>query len=406
MKVQRCERIVIKKDHPKYKIIDEMCFKSKELYNYANYIIRQEFINNNKYISYYDMNKELKTHQQYKDCGSQPANCTLRLLDKNWKSFFKAIKDWKKNSNKYLGRPKLPNYLPKNGRFNWMIPNNQVYYKPEDDEIYFQIRKLQGYKWFSRCLGRLIQVRFVPKNGNFIMEIIYEIEVDNVEEKVTYDRCIAIDLGVDNLMTVTNNIGLSPYIINGRPIKSINQYYNKKLADLKSELKKRNGVDWSKKCDQLTFKRSNRIADYLHKATSYIINWCIENNIKIIIVGLNKEWKQKANMGKKNNQNFVSIPYNDLLIKLKYKCENNGFQFIQVEESYTSGTSYLDDELPNKKNYNKERRIQRGLFQASNMLINADVNGSLQIMKKVFPDSYTGYGIEVDLTPCIVNLSA
>ena len=131
MKVQRCEQIIIKKDHPKFKIIDEMCFNSKNLYNEANYIIRQEFIENGNYISYYDMNKEFKTHENYKLTFSQPANCTLRLLDKNWKSYFASIKDWKEHPNKYLGKPKLPKYLDKNGRFTFYLKNIQimVYYK-------------------------------------------------------------------------------------------------------------------------------------------------------------------------------------------------------------------------------------------------------------------------------------
>ena len=136
------EQIIIKKDHPKFKVIDEMCFHSKNLYNEANYTIRQEFIETGEYIPYKKMNFDFKTHENYKLCMSQPANCVLRVLDKNWKSYFVAIKDWKQHPEKYLGMPKLPKYLPKDGRFNWMIPNNTCYYEQEKGEIYFQIRKL------------------------------------------------------------------------------------------------------------------------------------------------------------------------------------------------------------------------------------------------------------------------
>lgn len=401
MIAQRVERQVIRPSHPKYKIIDEMCLKSKDLYNYANYIIRQEFINNNRYIPYRELNKELKTHQPYKECMSQPANCVLRVLDKNWKSYFAAIKDWKKNPDKYLGMPKLPGYLPKDGRFNWIIPNNTVFYK--DGEIYFRIKKLQGFSWKSRCLGRLIQIRFVPKNNNYIMEVVYEIEVKNTPDRSS--RIIAIDLGVDNLATVTNNIGERPFIINGRPIKSVNQYYNKYLAEEKSKLKKINGKDWSKKLDAISFKRNNRITDYLHKATTYIIKWCLIHEVDTIVIGLNKKWKQEANIGRINNQKFIMIPYEKFIQQLEYKCQTNGIIFKTTDEGYTSGTSNLDDEEPIKENYNNKRRIERGLFQANNTLINADVNGSLQIMRKVFPNFYTGYGIEVDLTPYVVDLS-
>lgn len=399
MKVQRCEQIIIKKNHPKFKIIDEMCFNSKNLYNEANYVIRQKFIESGEYISYYDMNKEFKTHENYKMCMSQPANCTLRLLDKNWKSYFEAIKDWKAHPEKYLGMPKLPKYLKKDGRFPWMIPNNSCLYDYENGEVYFRLRKLQGYHWKSRCLGRLIQVRFVPHDNYYAMEICYEIEVEDIGKDRVGKRIAAIDIGVDNLVTMTNNIMESPIIINGKPLKSINQQYNKQKAKIQSDLMKRNGQHWSNKLETLSYKRNQRIKNYMHNASALIIKWCIEHNIDTLVVGKNDTWKQE----KKHMQNFTSIPYEMLLGQLRYKCENAGIKYIEVNEAYTSGTSYLDNEAPIKENYNKVRRVQRGLFQAKDMLINADVNGSLQIMRKVFPDSYTGYGIEVDLTPIIIN---
>ena len=399
MKVQRCEQIIIKKNHPKFKIIDEMCFNSKNLYNEANYAIRQKFIESGEYINYYDMNKEFKTHENYKMCMSQPANCTLRLLDKNWKSYFEAIKDWKVHPEKYLGMPKLPKYLPKDGRFNWMIPNNSCLYDYENGEVYFRLRKLQGYHWKSRCLGRLIQVRFVPHDNYYAMEICYEIEVEDIGKDRVSKRIAAIDIGVDNLVTMTNNIMESPIIINGKPLKSINQQYNRQKAKIQSDLMKRNGQHWSNKLETLSYKRNQRIKNYMHNTSALIIKWCVEHDIDTLVVGKNDTWKQE----KKHMQNFTSIPYEMLLAQLQYKCENAGIKYIEVNEAYTSGTSYLDNEAPIKENYNKERRVQRGLFQAKNMLINADVNGSLQIMRKVFPDSYTGYGIEVDLTPIIIN---
>ena len=399
MKVQRCEQIIIKKDHPKFKIIDEMCFNSKNLYNEANYVIRQKFIESGEYIPYKDMNFEFKTHENYKLCFSQPANCTLRLLDKNWKSYFKAIKDWKEHPNKYLGMPKLPKYLPKDGRFPWMIPNNQLVYDYEKSTIYIRNRHMNDYDWHCRCLGRPIQVRFIPHGNHYTMEIIYEIEIEDIDKDMVSERIAAIDIGVDNLVTMTNNIMESPIIINGKPLKSINQQYNKQKAKMQSDLMKRNGQHWSNKLETLSYKRNQRIKNYMHNASALIIKWCVEHNIDTLVVGKNDTWKQE----KKHMQNFTSIPYEMLLGQLQYKCENAGIKYIEVNEAYTSGTSYLDNEAPIKENYNKERRVQRGLFQAKNMLINADVNGSLQIMRKVFPDSYTGYGIEVDLTPIIIN---
>ena len=231
------------------------------------------------------------------------------------------------------------------------------------------------------------------------MEIVYEIEVPDQPSESNY--IAAIDIGVDNLITMSNNIGKRPIIVNGKILKSINQQYNKQRAKLQSEVKKRNNKNWSKRLESLTFKRFCRVKNYMHNTSAFVVRWCKENNIDTLVVGKNDTWKQK----KKCMQNFIFIPYELLLGQLKYKCENAVIKYIETNEAYTSGTSYLDDELPTKENYNKDRRIQRGLFQTKSMLINADVNGSIQIMRKVFPDSYTGYGIEVDLTPTIINVA-
>lgn len=378
-----------------------MCFNSKNLYNYANYIIRQEYIENKRYISYKEMNKNLKTHQQYKDCMSQPANCTLKLLDKTWKSFFVGLKEYEQNPNKFLGRPQIPKYLKKDGRFVWMIPNNSCYYDEENGELHFRIKKLHSYKWKCRCLGRLIQVRFVPRGCIYVMEIVYEIEApDGI---INNNRVIGIDLGVNNLITASNNIGKKPFIINGKILKSINQFYNKRKSIVQSELKNRHGTNWSCSLDVITQKRFNRIKNHMHNASSYIVKWCLKNQIDTVIIGHNVEWKQDMNMNKVNNQKFMYIPYDMLIQQIKYKCENNGINFIETEESYTSGTSFLDGEYPCKENYDKKRRFKRGLFQSSKGLINSDVNGSLQIIRKVIPDAFS-YGIEVCLTPTIINV--
>ena len=399
MKVQRTEQIVIRKNHPKFKIIDQQCFYSKQLYNEANYIIRQKFIETGEYISYYKMNFELKTHKNYKSCFSQPANCTLRLLDKNWKSFFASIQDWKKTPDKYLGMPKLPKYLKPDGRYIWMIPNNTCVYNHEKGTVYFKNRLLNDYEWKCRCLGRLIQVRFVPKGSCYIMEIVYEIELpDNKKEN---KRIASIDLGVNNLVTMTNNIGLNPIIINGKGIKSINQFYNKRVAKEKTQLSIRHSHYWSKKLEKIALKRYNRIKNYMHHISAYIINWCIENNIDTLVIGKNNTWKQEN----KYKQSFIYIPYEMLLRQFQYKCENNNINYIETNESYTSGTSFLDNEEPIKENYNKNRRLKRGLFQSNKgTLINADVNGAYQIMAKVFPNAIEDrYGIEGFLTPIVIN---
>lgn len=373
------------------------------MYNEANYVIRQKFIEEGKYVSYKEMNVKFKTRDNYKLTFSQPANCTLRLLDKNWKSYFRSIRDWKEHPEKYLGMPKLPKYLKKDGRFPWMIPNNQLVYDYEKGTVYIRNRLLNDYKWKCRCLGRIIQVRFIPRGSCYVMEIVYEVEIPNA--KIETNRIASVDLGVDNLVTMTNNIGLNPIIINGKGVKSTNQYYNKRLAKEKSLLKIRHNKDWSNKLDTITFKRHRRIKNYMHNTSSYIVKWCVENEIDTLVVGKNKEWKQNVFMGKENNQKFMAIPYQMLLQQLKYKCENVGIKYIETEESYSSGTSFLDGENPIKQNYDKSRRIERGLFKSNTgLLINSDVNGSLQIMMKVFPNAFKErYGIEAVLTPIVIN---
>ena len=388
----RAERQVIKRSHPLWSVIDEMCFKAKNLYNHANYILRQEYIENNRYIPYRQMNKELKTHIEYKECMSQPANCILRLLDKNWKSYFRSVEEYEKYPNKFLGRPNIPDYKKKNGRCNWIIPNNSCYY--ENGELKFRIRKLQSIKWKCNCKGRLIQVRFVPNGATYVMEIIYQIENEPCPCDEAH-RIMGIDLGVNNLITASNNIGEQPFIINGRGLKSINQFYNGCRAKLQSQLQKEQY--WSKQLDTLTFKRYCRIKNYMHHASRYVVNWCLKYGIDTVIIGHSKKWKQKCYL-----KNFIQIPYNILIDQITYKCEENGIKCITTNESYTSGTSFVDGELPCKENYDKKRRIKRGLFQASDVLINSDVNGSLQIIRKVFPDVFD-YGVEANLTPTIIN---
>lgn len=403
MKVNRVEQHIIKKNDLSWKLIDDLCFKSKNLYNYANYIIRQEFINNNRWIHYNELFQLCKDSEPYKDMGSNVGQQTLRMLDKNWESFFKSIKDWKRNPNKYLGRPKLPKYKDKNGRNILGIDN--IKFSIVNEYLRFSWKPLKSLNniFKTKAYGKLMQVRFVPKKSYYVMEIVYEIDVLNTNSD--FNRIIGIDLGVDNFATISNNTGLQPFVINGRTIKSMNQYYNKKKAEIQSDLKLKHNKDWSNRLQQLTNKRNNKINDYLHKTSKYIVDWCVENQIDTVVIGKNKNWKQESKLSKKVNQNFVGIPYDLFIQKLQYKCENVGIKFIETEESYTSGTSFLDSELPIKDNYNKKRRFYRGLFRSNNsILINADLNGSYQIIRKVIPNAFAE-GIEgVGLHPVRVSL--
>lgn len=401
-KVNRVEQQIIKRNNPIYKIVDQYCFYSKNVYNQANYIMRQEFINNGNKIGAYEAQKLMQNMDCYKECGSQAAQKTIQLVDKMWKSYFKAIKDWKKNPSKYLGMPKLPKYLPKDGRQVFMLKNIQC--SLNDRQFRIAFKPFDGYTVNTHAEGKLMQCRFVPKADYYVMEIVYKIEVPETENIVS-ERIAAIDLGVDNLMTITTNCDVSPIIINGKPLKSINQYYNKKISEMRSALKLRNDSDWSNEMQRFTTKRNNQVNDYIQKSTKMVVDFCKNNDIDTLVCGYNSGWKQDTNMGKRVNQKFVSIPYLSIVQRLEYKCENEGIKFIKTNESYTSGTSFLDGEEPIEKNYNKDRRIYRGLFQSEKgVYINADVNGSYQIMKKVFPKAFANGIADAGSHPVVVNI--
>ncbi|ABY93551.1 RNA-guided endonuclease TnpB family protein [Thermoanaerobacter brockii subsp. lactiethylicus] len=395
--VKRAEQIQINRNHEMWKYFDKICFATKNLYNYANYIIRQEFINNNKWIRYRQLNRELKNHETYKNLPAQTAQHTLKLLDRNWKSFFKAIKEWEKDKSKFSGRPRLPKYKKKNGRAIAIFTNQQC--KIKSGYLTFPKTNL---RLKTMVEGNLKEVRVIPKGNIYIVEIVYERVLINKTFKKP-QRIAGIDLGLDNFVTLTNNIGIKPIVINGKVIKSINQYYNKKKAELMSYV---GSKGTSRRIEKLTLKRNNKIKDFMHKASKFIVNWCKEHDIDTIVIGYNKGWKQEIELGKVNNQNFVGIPYYQFINMLQYKCEEEGINLILVEEGYTSGCSFLDSEEVCKENYNPKRRITRGLFKSNKgILINADVNAAYNIMVKVFPNAFAE-GIEgVGLHPVRQNVA-
>lgn len=216
---------------------------------------------------------------------------------------------------------------------------------------------------------------------------------------------MSIDLGLDNLATVVTNIGLRPILVNGKGLKSINQYYNKRKAHYQSIAKQMNGKHYTNRLHQLTRKRNFKITDALHKISKLIVYVALENNIATIVIGNNKNWKQSISLGKQTNQSFVTIPHQKLIEQIVYKAQLQGIRVICTEESYTSGTSFLDGELPVKEFYDKKRRIHRGLFRSNQgVFINADVNAGYQIMKKVFPNEFSDRIEGVVLHPVRVTI--
>ena len=410
MIVQQVEKHMIKKNHSYYDMFCEFTHQAKNLYNHANYLVRKEFLETGKWLRYQQLDKLLKQDIDYPDYrnmpGAKSAQETLRLLDANWKSFFKSIKDWSKNKDKYLGKPKLPKYKPKDGQMVLILTNQQV--KQKGNRLRFP-KSFDGFTVTPRCVTlhnfeKVNQVYIVPRNQVFCVEIVYSIFV---EDTVLQDngRIMSIDLGLDNLVTVVTNTGLQPMLVNGKGLKSVNQYYNKRKAYYQRIAKQMNGKNYTNRLHQLTRKRNFKIEDMLHKVSRFIVNIALENEITTIVIGNNKNWKQSVSLGKQTNQSFVTIPHQKLIDQIVYKAQLQGIRVICTEESYTSGTSFLDGEAPVKEFYDKKRRVHRGLFRSNQgVFINADVNAGYQIMKKVFPNEFSD-GIEgVVLHPVRVTI--
>lgn len=384
--MMRTEKHIIKKNNKNYKQIDNLCFLSKNLYNYANFMIRQEFIFNQMWLRYNLLEDSLRKNRQddYFALSPNSSQQILMILDKNWKSFFKAIKDWKSNSNKYLGRPKMPKYKKKTkGRNLVVFTINQV--KLKKGYIHFpQKSELKPIK--TKICGKLKQVRLIPQSTCFKIEVVYE---EEEKQHIELDKSLYlfIDLGLNNLATLTSNKkDFNPILINGKIIKSINVYFNKLKAKAMKYVGDR-GI--SNRISRLTFKRNCKVDNYIHHVSKSIVNICIEYKIGNIIIGYNPGWKQKVNIGKRNNQNFVNIPMLKLLNQIEYKSQDYGINVIRNEESYTSKTSALDLEKICKHQKYLGRRKKRGLFETSEKIqINADVNGSLNIGRKVIGNAF------------------
>ena len=407
------ERHIIKRNSFEYNELDNLCFLSKNLYNTALYRIRQHYINTGKYLNKFQLINELtKEHQvDYIALPRKVSQQVIYQVDQNMTSFFKLLK--LKNSGKYEKKISLPYYKEKTGR-NLLIFTNQAIYKKqlETNKIIKFGKNIQTTIHTKQELVQ--QVRVVPHGHDYI---IVEVLYNKAEPLLKPDnkRYMSIDLGINNLCTigtsckdVNENI-----IINGKPVKSINQYYNKHVAKYKSIQDTKGKNAYTKKVRILRIKRENKLNDYLHKTSRYIVNHLVSNNINTLIIGYNKEWKQETNIGKVNNQKFIQIPYLKLVNQLQYKCRLEGINVIIQEESYTSKSSFLDNDfIPTFKsttelNYKfSGQRVARGLYKSSSgRIINADLNGSLNIIKKAVPNAFDKcYGIEVCSTPKVITL--
>jgi len=380
--------------------LSNLCHKAKNLYNLANWYFRQDFFHLSNILSYYDLDFILKRKEAYRTLPSQTSQQILKYVSRNWKSYFKANKDYKVNPRKYKRKPRIPKYKQKNGESIVIFTNQQCRIK--NGYLRFPKRvKLELIK--TRIREKLKEVRIVPLGINYKIEIVYEIEGQNLG--LNQDNILAIDLGLNNLITAVNNIGKKPIIVKGKVLKSINQFYNKQLAYYRSVENKKGNFQDTKRILRLHLKRNHKITMLFHRISRFVVEYCVQRDIGTIVIGHNRGWKQKINIGKRNNQNFVQIPFYKLLQQIKYKSELVGIQFETDDEFYTSKCSFLDNEEIKKHDIYLGKRILRGLFRASNgTIINADVNAGYNIMKKAFPNSVSVDGIEAfGLMPQIIQ---
>lgn len=390
------ERHIIKKSNPLYKELDKMCFLSKNLYNQALYRIRQHYFNTKEYLNYYSNVKQLAKESQadYTALPAKVAQWVVKQADQNFRSFFSSLK-----SKKINHKVSIPKYLEKNSRYMLTFTNQAISGK----ELRSCYLKLSGCNSRIKLTHTDIrQVRVIPRNKLFVVEIIYHIDEKRC---CNNDNYVGIDIGLNNLATVGGN-KINPIIVNGRPLKSINQFYNKVLAKLKSRQGtcKNKSVN-SNKIAKLTNKRNNKVKDYIHKASRKLVNHLVSNSVSKIVIGHNKNWKQDINLGKSNNQKFTQIPFNMFIHMVTYKAKLEGIEVIVREESYTSKCSFLDNEEICKHETYKGKRIKRGLFRSyDGRLINADLNGALNILRKEIPNVKFEYGIEVCSTPIDLSI--
>jgi putative transposase len=376
----------LKLDKEQFNVIDTMSYRVKALYNSSLYEVNKHFETTGEYLNYGKTDLLMKNHAEnttYKSLPAQISQQSIKKLHKNFSSFFSLLK--KKQNNEYDKNIKTPKYLKKDDRKEIIFQKQS--FKVKDEWIYISVSKDLSKKQMKLCKmpkniddQQIKYMEIVPKLGYYELHIKYEVQEKEVKSGA--NNWMSIDLGMNNLCTVTSN-KTNAFILNGKPIKSINQKYNKKIGKAKSIAKKSNNKHKTKEINRLFTKRGYKLNQEIHKITDFLVQSVLEHDIDFVVIGYNKEWKTGISLGKKTNQNFVQIPFSKILNQLVYKLQLQGIEVHLQEESYTSKTSYFDNEPIKRHRTYKGKRVNRGLFQTGNgLLINADVNGSLNIYRK------------------------
>lgn len=378
-----------------YLTLKRYCHHSNSLYNCSLYMIKCHYSETTKYIGFKELYHRMKDNEHYQSLPRKMSNQILKIADQSYRSFFATLKSKAKgNINNSVSEPKFR----KSGDLYILPMCNQQF---TINKGMMKITKDIKIPFSYNIKGKIKMAIIKPyvEGKNFKVSIIYENNPDTTHD-FDKDRIISVDLGVGNLASCYSNVGRD-VLINGKPLKAHNQFYNKRKAKMKSELKVCNDKHYSQKLRKLDYNRSNFIKNYIDQSVNLIKKEVIDQQIGMVIIGYNETWKTECNMGKKNNQTFTNIPHFQFKEKLKNKLTEIGVEVVFHEESYTSKCSALDKEPVKKHDVYKGKRTKRGLFKSSNgSIINADINGAINIMRKVIPDEKVfSKGIE----RCIVH---
>ena len=378
--------------------VSKMCHTSKNLFNQANYILRKQFFSREKMSPYNELAKQfsnpsdIEENNNFQKLPAQTAQWTIKKVKDSWNSFFKALKSYRKNPELFLGVPKPPKYKHRDGEFMLVFTNQQCHM--DNGMLKFpKIMNLEVRTGLDNNMD-LREARIIPMGTGYNVEIVYSKEISDISD-LNPDRILGIDIGVRNIITIGNSISEKGIAVKGGVLKSINQYFNKELARLKSiNDKQRKNKENTKRINRLYLTRNRKIRDIMHKLSSAVIAYAKNLKIDTIVIGHNSGWKQDVDMGKKNNQDFVQIPFNTLINQIYYKGNENGINVIIQEESYTSKCSFLDNEEIDKHETYSGKRIKRGVFRSANgTLMHADLQASYNIIKKAIPEAFAN-GIE------------
>jgi len=384
-----CQQVLISPDSNLKAILEFLCGESNKLHNCGTYLARQLYFKTGKVPTKFDLHREMSGNSHYQAMYSQVAQQCLTTVAESFKSFFGLLRGIKKGT--VTQKPKIPNYR-KHGLNLVSYPSQSVKLKPEG------LRFPLGSKvkaWFkldafylpmpsNLDVASIREFRILPRNGEFYLELVYRTET--IQADVDFDKALGIDHGINNWLTCVSNINTS-FIVDGRHLKSLNQWYNKRIATIKENKPQE---FWCKLLATITEKRNRQVRDAVNKVARIVINHCLENKIGTVVFGWNTRQKDGANMGAKTNQKFVQIPTGRLKERVKQLCEHYGLKFVETEESYTSKASFVDRDILPKIGEKPEgwhesgKRVKRGLYRtAQNLYINSDANGAANILRKV-----------------------